>query len=53
MSKKSGTRVRELRQAAQIFDFLRCVAQVLQILDGLRESRGQNEIAIMRNTPHE
>ncbi len=37
---------------AQVGDLLRCNAEVEQIVDGLREPGGQNEIAIVRQAPH-
>ena len=44
--------VLELRNAAQVRNLLRRDAEVEQVFDGLRESGGQDEIAVVRQAPH-
>src|SRR5690349_14974279 len=49
---KLATRILELRDAPQVGDFLRGDLEVEKVVDGLRESGGQNEITIVRQPPH-
>ena len=49
---KCGARVAELRNAAEVRNFLRQNAEVEQVFHCLRQPRSQDEIAIIRQPPH-